>query len=470
MAIIGFNSKLQGALAQDPLPLGLPAQDSIFQGHLPQGSLPQGSLPQGSLPQGSGALFDDVYIIDGQRTPFGKLNGRLSSVSPTDLGIFASRAAIEKSGVDAKDIDQTLVANIGQASADSFFLPRHISLYAGAPEGSTALLAQRICGSGIEILAQAAEQIALNKAELILACGTDTMSRFPLASYTCRQGFALGRPDFIDLLWEALNDTAAVPMGQTADNIASQYHLSRDLVDQFAYISQQRYADANSAGFYDGERCAIPAKGVFEIAGLKPRKYRLNGRDAVNCESFDCDEHPRQTSMEKLASLPYVFSKEGPTTAGTASGIVDGAASVLIASGDYVRAHGLTPLGKIKGFANVGVKPDVMGIGPVPASKKVLALAGMSIDQMDVIELNEAFASVVLHYMDVLNVSHDIINVNGGAIAMGHPLGATGLAQCYELTHQLRGTAQRRQVEGARTGYSHVYGAPGLSGVTILSR
>ncbi len=380
------------------------------------------SKSTGSLPQGNGALFDDVYIIDGKRTPFGKLNGSLSSVSPTDLGILASRAAIEKSGVDASDIDQTLVANIGQASADSFFLPRHISLYAGAPEGSTALLAQRICGSGIEVLGQAAEQIAMGKAGLILACGTDTMSRFPLASYTSRQGFALGRPDFIDLLWEALNDTAAVPMGQTADNIACQYNLSREQVEQFAFNSQQRYAEANNSGFYDDEIFSISAKGLIEFAGLKSRKFRLNGRDAC-----DRDEHPRQVSMDKLAGLPYVFSKEGPTTAGTASGIVDGAASLLIASGDYVRGNGLQPLGKIKGFANVGVKPDVMGIGPVPAIQLLLSQAKMSVDDIERYEINEAFAAQCLGVAKALELDPQKLNVNGGAIALGHPLAATGV-------------------------------------------
>jgi len=379
------------------------------------------SLTQQHALQGNGALFDDIYLIEGKRTPFGKLNGSLSSVSPTDLGILAARAAIEKSAVDAADIEQTLVANIGQASADSFFLPRHISLYAGAPEASTALLVQRICGSGIELLGQAAEQIALGKANLILGCGTDTMSRFPLASYTSRQGFALGKPDFIDLLWEALNDTAAVPMGRTADNIAKQYQLSREQVEEFALSSQARYAKAKQAEFFTDEIVTIAAKGIIELAALKPRKYRLNSRE-------DCafDEHPRITSREKLACLPFVFSKEGPTTAGTASGIVDGAAAALIASGDYVRAHGLQPLGKIRAFANVGVSPDLMGIGPVPAIQTLLSQAKMSINDIDRYEINEAFAAQCLGVAKALELDLDKLNVNGGAIALGHPLAATG--------------------------------------------
>ncbi len=275
---------------------------------------------------GSGALFEDIYLLEGKRTPFGKYVGGLSTISPTDLGILASRAAIEAAGVPAGDIDQTIVANIGQASADSFFLPRHIALYSGAPLESTALLTQRICGSGVELLGQAAEQIALGKANLVLGCGTDAMSRYPLASYSARQGFPLGKPEFIDLLWEALNDTAAVPMGCTADNLAREYSLAREDVDAFALRSQQRYAAAQTAGFFQQEIAPVEAKGVLEMGGFKPRKYRCSGRSGVAA-----DEHPRQTTLEDLGRLPFVFSKEGPTTAGSASGIVDGAASLLVA-------------------------------------------------------------------------------------------------------------------------------------------
>src|SRR5512140_3847921 len=202
---------------------------------------------------GIGSMFEDVYFVEGKRTPFGKYIGSLSTVSPTDLGIFASRAAIEKAQVDASDIDQTIVANIGQASADCFFLPRHIGLYSGVPLLSPALMVQRICGSGIEVLGQAAEQIALGKSDLILGCGTDAMSRYPLASYSAREGIQLGQLGFVDLLWEALDDTSAVPMGHTADNLAQKYNLKREDVDAFAAQSQNRYADARSSGFFDEE-------------------------------------------------------------------------------------------------------------------------------------------------------------------------------------------------------------------------
>ncbi len=371
---------------------------------------------------GSGALFDDIFLIEGKRTPFGKYTGGLSTLSPTDLGILASRAAVEASGVPADDIDQTIVANIGQASADSFFLPRHVALYSGAPLQSTALMTQRICGSGVELLGQAAEQIALGKANLVLGCGTDAMSRFPLASYSARQGFPLGRPEFIDLLWEALNDTAAVPMGCTADNLAREYSLSREDVDAFALRSQQRCADAREAGFFDQEIVPVASKGVLDVDGFKPRKYRCNNRDGVSA-----DEHPRQTTMDELAKLPFVFSKDGPTTAGSASGIVDGAAAMLVASGDYVRANGLKPLGKIRGFASTGVRPDIMGIGPVPAIRLLLDQAGLTLDDIDRFEINEAFAAQCLAVARALDLNEEKLNVNGGAIAIGHPLGATGV-------------------------------------------
>jgi acetyl-CoA C-acetyltransferase len=371
---------------------------------------------------GSGSLFEDIYLLEGKRTPFGKYTGSLSTVSPTDLGILASRAAIDASGVPASDIDQTIVANIGQASADCFFLPRHIALYSGAPLASTALLTQRICGSGMELLGQAAEQIALGKANLVLGCGTDTMSRFPLASYSARQGFQLGRPEFVDLLWEALNDTAAVPMGCTADNLAKQYNLSREDVDAFAMRSQQRYANARETGFFEQEIIPVAAQGVLEMADYKPRKYRLNSREAVAA-----DEHPRQATMEQLARLPYVFSKEGPTTAGSASGIVDGAAAMMVASGEYVRANGLKPLGKLRGFAAAGVRPDIMGIGPVPAIRLLLAQMGLSTGDVDRFEINEAFSAQCLAVAKDLDLDQEKLNINGGAIAIGHPLGATGV-------------------------------------------
>ena len=382
---------------------------------------------------GIGVLFDDVYLLDGRRTPFGKFCGALSTVSPTDLGIHAARAAIAAAGVDAAAVDQSIVANIGQASADAFFLPRHIALYAGTPEQRPALLVQRICGSGLEVLAQAGEQIALGKAQLVLGVGTDTMSRFPLVSYSARQGFALGRPEFTDLLWEALDDTAAVPMGRTADNLAERYGLSRAEVDAFALTSQQRCATARAQGFFADELAPLPGQGSFELGDLKTRRFRCKSKVGL-AE----DEHPRETSAEQLASLPPIFSEAGPTTAGTASGIVDGAAALLVASGEFVRAHGLRPLARLRGHASVGVAPATMGIGPVPAIRALLDASGMTLGDVGRFEINEAFAAQCLAVARELDLDPARLNVNGGAIAIGHPLGATGVRLALTLMRTLQ--------------------------------
>ncbi|VAV91559.1 3-ketoacyl-CoA thiolase @ Acetyl-CoA acetyltransferase [hydrothermal vent metagenome] len=386
-----------------------------------------------SRESGIGVLFDDIYIIDGKRTPFGKFTGSLSTVSPTDLGILASKAALEVSGIEGSEVDQVITSNIGQANSDCFFLPRHIALYAGTPLTAPAVLVQRICGSGVEVLGQAAEQIALGKANVVLGCGTDVMSRYPLVSYSARQGFPLGRPQYVDLLWEALNDTAAVPMGRTADNLAARYNLSREEVDAYAFRSQNRYVAAKEAGFFDGEITEVPARGVFEMDALIPRKYKCANRDGLSH-----DEHPRQTSMENLAKLKPVFSKDGPTTAGNASGIVDGAAAILVASGDYVRAHGIEPIGKIRGFSSAGVEPDYMGIGPVPAIRSLLDALDMKVSDIDRYEINEAFSAQVLSCARELDIDEDTLNVNGGAVALGHPLGVTGLRLAHTALRTLK--------------------------------
>jgi acetyl-CoA C-acetyltransferase len=385
--------------------------------------------------EGVGTTFQGVNVVEGQRTPFGKFCGALSGVSPTDLGILSSRAVLDAAGIEGAEIDQTIVANVGQASSDSFFLPRHIALYSGARQHSPALLVQRICGSGIELIGTAAEQICLGKARLVLGCGTDTMSRFPLVSYTARQGFGLGRPEFSDLLWEALDDTAAVPMGRTADILAERCELEREEVDRFAMRSQQRYAKAAEAGFFGRETVSVESRGSFEIDGLKPRRYRIRGR-----EPLTADEHPRLANLEQLSKLPPVFSEKGPTTAGSASGIVDGACSVLIASDDYLDAHSLAPLGKILAMASVGVEPEVMGIGPVPAIRAVLKASELKLNDIELFEINEAFAAQCLAVARELELDEERLNVHGGAIAIGHPLAATG---CRLVTTCLKGLEER---------------------------
>ncbi|MBI4924955.1 MAG: thiolase family protein [Bdellovibrio sp.] len=397
--------------------------------------------------EGVGAVFEDIYLVSGKRTPFGKLNGTLSSVSPTDLGILSSRAAIAASGIPANEIDQTIVANIGQSSADSFFLPRHISLYSGVRTEAPALLVQRICGSGIEAIGKAAEEIALGKARVVLACGTETMSRFPLVSYGMRQGFQLGKPDFIDLLWEALGDTAAVPMGHTADNLAKKYKLTRQEVDEFSKQSQDRYFQACNDGFFKDELIGVESKNNLETPGLKPRSYRTRAR-----EIFSQDENPRKTTLEDLAKLPYIFTKEGPTTAGSACGIVDGACSVLLASKEFVSTHGLKVLGKIRGIASVGVDPYLMGIGPAPAIRLLLSQCNYSTNDINLFEINEAFSAQCLAVTRDLELDLNKVNIHGGAIAMGHPLAASGCRLVLTGFISLKKSSQRLAVASACIG------------------
>lgn len=399
--------------------------------------------------EGSGAVFEGVYFVEGKRTPFGKYTGALSTVSATDLGIYASKEVIQSSKVKATDIDQVIVSNIGQSSADAFFLPRHIGLYSGTRLDTPASLVQRICGSGIEVIGQAAEQIGMGKANLVLGCGTDTMSRFPLVSFGARQGFPLGKPEFTDLLWEALNDTAAVPMGVTADKVAERCGLKRGEVDEFALESQKRYFAAREKGFFGGEAGEIVTmeNRVFEAAGCAPRKFKLN-----KVTTLSEDEHPRATSIEKLGELPVIFSKTGPTTAGSASGIVDGACATLIASQSYVDSHKLKPWGRVCAVAAVGLDPHVMGLGPVPAIKTALRLMDMSINDIDLFEINEAFGAQCLGVAKELKLDLNKLNVHGGAIAIGHPLGATGTRLVTTLLRSLREQKKRWGVASACIG------------------
>lgn len=400
-----------------------------------------------SKEDGVGAIFEDIYIIGGKRTPFGKMKGSLSTISPTDLAILTSKAVLAESKVDPATIDQTISANIANESADCFFLPRHVALYSGAPETSPALMSQRICGSGIEVIAQAAEQIGMGKGNLILATGSETMSRIPLVSFDARMGFDLGRPNYQDMLWEALNDTAAVPMGATADNLAKEYQLTRNEVDEFAKTSQDRYFAAEKEGFFEDEIISIQPKGILECEGLKPRKYKANSREVISK-----DEHARQTTLEKLSQLPNIFSKEGPTSPGNASGIVDGACSVLVASKNYVETHNIKPMGKILSVCSVGVPPHIMGIGPVPAIKSALKECNLNVSDIDYFEINEAFGAQCLAVARALELDQEKLNVHGGAIAIGHPLGTTGLRLVTTLLNTLKKNDKRLGVAAACIG------------------
>jgi len=383
--------------------------------------------------KGIAIVYDDMFLINGARTPFGKLAGTLANVSPTDLGILACRAALEKSNVGPKDIDQTVIANIGQSSTDAYFLPRHISLYSGVREEVPVLMVQRICGSGFETIITGVEQISLGKAEVVLCCGTENMSLSPTVSFGNRMGYRLGRPNFKDMLWESLNDTAAgYPMGCTAENVAKKHNITRQEADEFGKLSSDRTLAAIERGFFEDEIIPVNST-ILEAEGLKPRKVKLPGK----ADNFKTDENVRSTTLESLAKLPPVFDKEGVQTAGNSSGIVDGAASAVVSNKEYLSANQLKPLTKIVASASCGIDPKVMGLGPVKAINLLLEITGLKMSDIGLIEINEAFAAQFIGCERELGFDRSIANVNGGAIAIGHPLGATGVRLSLTISREM---------------------------------
>jgi acetyl-CoA C-acetyltransferase len=390
--------------------------------------------------------FEDAWLLGGARTPFVDYRGALADISPIDLGIKAARAAIERTGVNPADIGTTIAGSMAQASFDAYVTPRHIGLYAGAPIEAPAHLVQRICGTGLEVIAQAADAVSLGRVDLALAAGTESMSRNPIAAYTHRNGFTLGKVEFKDFLWEALYDPAGcVTMGDTAENLAQQYGIERDRVDRFAERSFERAVAARDSGQLTEEIVPVVTE-RFEIEGLDPRGIKLpRGIDGV-----DTDSHIRPSPYEVLAKLKPAFG--GVQTGGNSSAIVDGAGAVTVASAAYAKANGLKPKARILASAAVGVPPRIMGIGPAPAIRAVLETAGMALDQIGRIEINEAFGAQTLACVDELGLDEDRLNVNGGAIAIGHPLGATGIRLALTLAHELIRSGERYGVASACIG------------------
>jgi len=397
--------------------------------------------------KGFGITYDNIYLVNGARTPFGKLCGTLGQVSPTDLGIYATKAAIEKSGIKGEDIDQVMYANIGQSSADSYFLPRHIGLFSGIPEGVPAVMLQRICGSGFETIIAGAEQISLGKAKTALCGGTENMTLSPTVSFGNRMGYPLGKIDFKDMLWEALNDTAAVPMGCTAENVAVKHGITKNDANEFAKLSIDRYIAAQKRGFFDGEVVKMNSA-EFAIEGLVSRKVRLP-KHAVD---FCTDENVRPADLEAMSKLPSVFAKDGVQTAANSSGIVDGAASVVVAHGDFVKERGLKPLSRVVASATSALDPRVMGLGPVPAIRLVLEMAGLTLADIGLIEINEAFAAQFIGCEKELGLNRDICNVNGGAIALGHPLAATGARLSLTISREMQARGVKYGIASACIG------------------
>ena len=379
------------------------------------------------------AKYRDIWLIAGVRTPFADYMSVLQNVSATDLGIHAARAVFRRSQVSPTDVDTIVAGNMAQSSFDAFFLPRHIGLYSGVPLAVPAVLVHRLCGTGFETILTAADQIALGKAKLALCVGAESMSRNPVAAYTHRSGFRMGQIEFKDFLWEATLDTASnTRMGDTAENLAKRYRISREEVDRFAAESFARAIKAWDGGFYSGEVESVTNQ-QWPLDGYQPRSIRL----PRNVERFERDEHVRPSPLEVLQKLRPAFAPEGVQTGGNSSAIVDGAAAALVASGEYVRAHGLKPLARLAAGAAVGVPPEIMGIGPAPAIRALLKKAGVRLPDVARLEINEAFGAQYLAVEKELDLDRARVNVNGGAIAIGHPLAASGVRLTTTVAREL---------------------------------
>jgi acetyl-CoA C-acetyltransferase len=389
--------------------------------------------------------YEDIWLLDGVRTPFADYNTVLGMISPIDLGIKVAREVFRRSGVSPAEVDAVIAGSMAQASFDSYMLPRHIGLYSGVPVEVPAHQVQRVCGTGIELILQASDLIKLGKADLVLGVGTESMSRNPIAAYTHRGGFRMGQVEFKDFLWEALLDPAAnVTMGGTAENLAKRNNISREDTDKFAADSFARALAAQKRCFLSGEIVAVVNES-FEAAGYSTRGIRL----PKPVESFKEDNHVRPSTVEMLAKIRPAFG--GVQTGGNSSAIVDGAAAGLIGSGNFARIE-KEPLAKIIAGAAVGVPPEIMGIGPVAAIRGLLDHAGMKIDQIDRFEINEAFGAQVLACERELGIDHAKLNVNGGAIAIGHPLGATGVRLAITLARELKQSGGRYGIASACIG------------------
>jgi len=366
-------------------------------------------------------MTKDVFILGGKRTPMGEYVGALKDISAIDLGAAASRAALEATGVAPADIDHTIIGNALQTSGDAIYGARHVALKAGVPIEKPALTVNRLCGSGIQSIISGAQLIQLGEARTCLVGGMESMSQAPHVIRGARTGFALGQGALEDSLMVALLDTYCnTPMAGTAENLARKFEIKREAQDAYALRSQQEAKRASDAGYFKAEISPIE---------VKTRKSSF---------LFEHDDHMRpETTLEGLAKLRPAFAKDGFVTAGNASGIVDGAAALVIAGEDFVKSHDLKPMGRIVSWAYAGVEPEIMGIGPVPATRQALERSGLKLADIDLIEVNEAFAAQYLAVEKELDLDRSRTNVNGGAIALGHPLGATGTRLVLTLLHEL---------------------------------
>ncbi|MFO0740396.1 MAG: acetyl-CoA C-acetyltransferase [Labilithrix sp.] len=367
-------------------------------------------------------LSKSLVIVGAKRTAFGTMSGTLKALSATDLAVHASKAAIAQAGIAPDAIGHVIIGNVMQTSPDAIYCARHVGLKAGLPITTPALTVNRLCGSGFQAIINGAEQLLLGEHDAVLVGGTENMTQAPHILRGGREGWPFGKaPQVEDSLWSALTDSYNnTPMAVTAENLATKYGISRQDCDAYALQSQQRWAAANEKGFFKDEIAPI---------SVQVKK---------NTVEFAVDEHARpQTTMEALAKLAPVFKKDGVVTAGNASGICDGAACLVLTTEELAKSKGLRPLARLVQWGVAGVDPAIMGIGPAPAIKNALARAELKQSDVDLFEVNEAFAPQYLAVEKELDLPRDKTNVNGGAIALGHPLGASGARITTHLVYEL---------------------------------
>lgn len=367
----------------------------------------------------------DIVFLAAVRTGFGTFGGTLKDLSATDLGVIAAQHALHRSGLDAALVDHAIVGNAMQTSRDAMYCARHIALRAGLSVETPAVTVNRLCGSGFEAVVQGAHRLLLGEATAVLAGGTESMSQAPHLVRGARWGIKYGpSPLLEDSLFEGLYDShAGCSMGETAERLATQYGVTRDACEEFSIRSQQAAATAWREGVFRDEVIPVP---------IRDRKTKQD-------VPWAADEHIRaEATRESLARLPTLFRDGGTITAGTASGINDGAAMLVLTTAVTAADRGITPLGRLVAWGVAGVPPDLMGIGPVPAARKALAMAGMTLDRMDLVEINEAFAAQYLAVERELDLDRVRTNVHGGGIAIGHPLAASGARLTAHLLHALR--------------------------------
>ncbi len=371
--------------------------------------------------------MDTVYIIDSLRTPIGKYGGALSAIRPDDLLAHVIKALVSRNNsIDLHAIEDVIAGAANQSGEDNRNVARMAALLAGLPTSVAGNTVNRLCASGLQAIMDSSRTIACGDAQLMIACGVESMSRAPFVMPKATSAFDRNAQIFDTTMgWRFVNKTLAeqyfpYSMGETAENVAKQWNISRHAQDEFAFESQVKYEAAKKQHKFSDE--------------IIPVRVQI-GKESFD---FDTDEHPRLSSLEKLSQLKPAFIKDGTVTAGNSSGINDGAAAMLLANEDAVKKFGLIPIAKIKSMAVAGVEPSVMGIGPVPASQKALKRAGLTVNDIDLIELNEAFASQSIACIHDLGLDLEKVNVNGGAIALGHPLGCSGVRISTTLLHEMK--------------------------------